>query len=80
MQKHKVSKKINGKWMNVGNLGINKFGNPELGLRISDLQPLIDQAVSEGKGWINLSLFPDLDEPKPVARTVTADDDQGIPF
>lgn len=55
---YKISIKVAGKWLNVGNFKENKFGNMSLGLiATKELKDLIN-STEDGK-WFNLAAFED---------------------
>jgi hypothetical protein len=53
---YKVSKKINDKWVTLGNVKTNQWGNLSLGLHCTQQFKEIVASTEDGK-WLNLSLF-----------------------
>lgn len=79
---HKVSVKINNKWVNFGKVEVNKFGN--LSLSIRNTQDFKD-FVNNGGQWLNFALFEDSGDKttkKPEKAPVAPlfDDSETIPF
>ena len=57
----KVSKKINDKWVSVGNIKQNQYGNPALGLHCTPQLKQLIADTPDGK-WINFALFENKDK------------------
>lgn len=74
---YKVGIKVNGKWLTVGSVKENKWGNMSLGLMKN--QKVLDHL--QGDGWANFALFEDNGErklDKPKAEPEPLEDE--IPF
>lgn len=67
---YKVAIKVNGKWMTVGSVKKNKWGNLSLGLmKKSEVRAALD-----GDGWANFALFEDKGKDAPKEQEKPGDD------
>lgn len=65
----KVKRTDTGRWWGVGNVRLNKWGNPQLGLRYT--KELHDWIAAHKEGdWLNLSLFEPKQDREPTNHTV----------
>lgn len=86
MNKKLSRKNAQGKWWTYGNIKINQWGNEQASFKVSSLQELIQLAESEGKEWVNLSLFDDEQKDKQQVgsakntQTTYEDLNDDIPF
>lgn len=76
---YKVCIKINGKWVTVGNVKVNQWGNLSLGIM---KKPEVLEHL-KGDGWANFALF-DAKDDKPKADSKPKQspplDDDTVPF
>lgn len=63
----KLSKKNKeGKWYTYGYISTNQWGNNQASFKLTSLKGLVALAESEGKEWVNLSLFEN--DKRPIAK------------
>ncbi|MFA7278791.1 MAG: hypothetical protein WC100_01740 [Sterolibacterium sp.] len=80
-KRYRVSKKnvATGQWHNHGNIGINKWGKLQLGLRMSPELRAALESLGDGE-WVNFSLSEDKPREERVAAPPAPDLDDEIPF
>lgn len=76
-----VKTKHEGKFLTIGNVRKNQFGNYQVGLKMG---PVLRSLIANAKDgdWVNLSMFVDDGEKKDVKAAAAGDSGEtpGIPF